>query len=162
MQTYRSPLKSMFKVIALLVLCVSISGCGALPFGLGGDDEGIKVRIKSVPLKIVLAAGNAALQIAAEEYLGVQIDVNDLLRQVAGVDIGTGVPPTDIPVLMVVDKKTNDILYWRLTENVKMIRLKHDMPGEIELKVMNESPLRIELWIAGDVENIDVTVELRE
>jgi hypothetical protein len=62
---------------------------------------------------------------------------------------------------MVVNKKTNAIRYWQLTNNVKSISLKHERPGAIELKVVNESPLRVELWMEGDVQAIDINIELK-
>lgn len=146
--------------LVCMLLCIALISSACASLKLGEGPTGVQVRIKSVPLKIVIAASGSAIQVAAEEYLGLQIDVNDLLRQVAGVEVSTGVPPTDIPVLMVVNKQSNDILYWKLTENVKMLRLKHNSPGKIELKVINEEPLRIELWIDGDTKEIEVTVEL--
>jgi len=110
-----------------------------------------------------MVAGGAALQIAMEEFAGIKIDYKDLLRQIVEVeDVTTGVPPNDIPVIMVVNKKNNDILYWQLTDNVKMLRLKHEQPGTIELKVINETPLRIELWMDGDLEEIRIDVEMNE
>ena len=64
--------------------------------------------------------------------------------------------------LLLLTKKTNDVKYWELTDKVKMIRLKHQNPGAIELKVINEKPLRVELWIDGNTKEIDATVELKD
>jgi len=124
-------------------------------------EEGVTVRIQSVPVKIALAAGSAALQVASEEYFGMRLDVFDLLTRVANVDVQVGIPPTDEPVLMVVNKQTNDILYWRLTEDVASIRLRHVNPGTVDLKVINESPLRVELWVDGDLDAIDTVIDFR-
>lgn len=124
-------------------------------------EEGVTVRIQSVPVKIALAAGSAALQVASEEYFGMRLDVFDLLSRVANVDVQVGIPPTDEPVLMVVNKQTNDILYWRLTKDVASIRLRHADPGAVELKVINESPLRVELWVDGDLDEIDAVIDFR-
>jgi len=152
-----------FRYFCLLLVILSItivSGCSSLP---NLAQSGVKVKITSVPLKIVMVAGGAALQIAMEEFAGIKIDYKDLLRQIVEVeDVTTGVPPNDIPVIMVVNKKNNDILYWQLTDNVKMLRLKHEQPGTIELKVINETPLRIELWMDGDLEEIRIDVEMNE
>ena len=63
---------------------------------------------------------------------------------------------------MLVNKQSNDILYWGLKERVKMIRLRHETPSAIELKVINETPLRIELWIEGKVDGIEMEVEMKE
>lgn len=144
-----------------------LSGCAVpqMPVDLAAlnplREEGVTVRIQSVPVKIALAAGSAALQVASEEYFGMRLDAFDLLSRVANVNVEVGIPPTDEPVLMVVNKETNDILYWRLTKDVRSIRLRHDNPGKIELKVLNESPLRVELWVEGDVDAIDAIVEFR-
>ena len=43
-----------------------------------------------------------------------------------------------------------------------MIRLRHEQPGGIELKVINEQPLRIELWIDGNIEDVEITIEMTE
>lgn len=144
-----------------------LSGCAMpqMPIDIAAlnplSEDGVTVRVQSVPVKIALAAGSAALQVASEEYFGMRLDAFDLLSKVANVNVEVGIPPTDEPVLMVVNKETNDILYWRLTEDVRSIRLKHDNPGEIEMKVLNESPLRVELWISGEVDQIDAVVEFR-
>jgi hypothetical protein len=137
-----------------------MSGCSGIPV-IGGN-SGATVKITSIPLKIIVAASGTALQVAIEEFAGVRIDVKDLLEQVLVEDVKNGIPPTDVPVLMIVDKMTNDILYWKLTDKVKMIRLRQEQPSAIELKVINESPLRIELWIEGGTEEVSVTVEMRE
>ena len=156
-------MKSFHKVIyVILLFCIGFTSSACVMPNFGAGEAGVRVKVKSIPLKIIIAAGSSAIQVAAEEYLGLQLDVKELLKQVAGVEVATGVPPADIPVLMVVNKQTNDIIYWKLTESVKMIRLKHDQPGKIELKVVNESPLRIELWIDGDTKEIEVTIELQE
>ena len=157
-------------LLALLAAALPAAGCAmpslpALP-SLGA--EGVRVRVTSVPVKIVFAATSAAVEVAAEEYLGINVDVPDLLGQVFGVETGSrvdaqvGLPPARDPVLMVVNKGTNDVLFWTLTDEVRAIRLKHDAPGEIELKVVNDDPLRVELWIGGDVEAIDAVIEFKE
>lgn len=118
------------------------------------------VKISSVALKILLVGGSEALRIASETYLGVSFDSKALLALIAPSDAEAGLPPSDRPVLMLVNKNTNAIKYWELTDKVKMIRLKHQSPGPIELKVLNQKPLRIELWIEGDLKELDATVEL--
>jgi hypothetical protein len=155
---------------AALAAMLAAAGCAmpslpAMP-GLGAD--GVRVRVTSVPVKIVFAATSAAVEVAADEYLGMTLDMPDLLKQIFGVESGSradarvGVPPAEAPVLMVVNEHTNDVLYWTLADEVKAIRLKHNAPGEIELKVVNDDPLRVELWIGGDVEAIDAVIEFRE
>lgn len=144
-----------------------LAGCAmpALPIDVAAlnplREEGVTVRVQSVPVKIALAAGSAALQVASEEYFGMRLDVFDLLARVASVDVQVGIPPTDEPVLMIVNKQTNDILYWRLTKDVASIRLRHANPGAVELKVVNESPLRVELWVDGDIETVDAVIDFR-
>jgi hypothetical protein len=156
--------------VLVLLAALIAAGCAmpSLPAMPSLGAEGVRVRVTSVPVKIVFAATSAAVEVAAEEYLGMNVDVPDLLEQVFGVETGSrvdarvGIPPAGDPVLMVVNEGTNDVLYWTLTDEVKAIRLKHDAPGEIELKVVNDDPLRVELWIGGDVEAIDAVIEFRE
>jgi hypothetical protein len=142
-----------------------LAGCQmpAMPIDIAAlnplREEGVTVRVESVPVKIALAAGSAALQVASEEYFGMRFDVFDLLARVANVDVQVGIPPTDEPVLMVVNKETNDVLYWRLTEDVASIRLRNIEPGDVELKVVNESPLRVELWVDGELDTIDAVID---
>jgi hypothetical protein len=144
----------------MLIMCtIFVSGCAAMPL-IGRSAA--TVIITSVPLKITIAAGVATLEVIIEEFSGVRIDIKGLLDQIVVDEVETGVPPTDEPVLMLVSKETNDIFYWELTDKVKMVRLRHEQPGAIELKVINESPLRIELWIDGDIEAVDITVEMKE
>lgn len=152
----------LFLIFLLLATVGANSGCGfSLPWSSGRGV--VTVPIKAVVLKIAFAAGSAALEVAVEEFAGVKFDAKELLRQIIEIEEPTlGTPPADTPVIMLVNKQSNDILYWQLTEQVKMIRLRHDTPGAIELKVINETPLRIELWIEGKVDGIEVEVEMKE
>ena len=100
------------------------------------------------------------LRVASEEYLGMSIDTKALLALITPSEAKIGIPSDDNPVLILINKNTNEIKYWLLTEQVKMISLKHDNPGPIEFKVINEHPLRIELWISGDLKELDVTVTM--
>lgn len=149
-------------VLLIVVCALVLSACNNVSFKLPNSNTVTTVKIKSVPLKIVMAAGTAALQVALEEFAGVQIDSKDLLKQVSGDDVIAGIPPTDAPVLMVISKKTNDMMYWKLTDKVKAIRLKDDKPGAIELRVLNETPLRIELWIEGDIKEVKLEAEMKD
>lgn len=163
----------MLRYISLRTVCLGIfastllllSGCQTVgelgsKVGIGGDSPPV-VRIKYVAVKMIFAAGQAALQVALDELSGaVGVDPISVRNLVVAGDIQNGLPPGDIAVLMVVHKKTNQVQYWRLTKNVKMIRLKSSNPGPIELKVVNENPLRVELWLEGDAPEVDVVVEL--
>ena len=66
--------------LTLMVMSFFISGCGSIPALSGGGAA--TAKIKSIPLKIALAAGGAALQVAVEEFTGIQIDIKSLLQQV--------------------------------------------------------------------------------
>lgn len=166
----RPPLCRPRSIVPVLLTVLLLAGCAmpSLPAMPTFGEEGVRVRVTSVPVKIVFAATSAAVEVAAQEYLGMNVDVPDLLQQVFGVETGSrvdarvGLPPAGSPVLMVVNKSTNDVLYWTLTDEVRAIRLRHDAPGEIELKVVNDDPLRVELWIGGDVEAIDAVIEFKE
>jgi hypothetical protein len=153
-------LHKFYTVITILSL-FSLVSCSP-PVQISTGDEDVRIKITSVPLKIVLVAGIATLQVLADDLPDIGIDVADLIDQIVENDNAvTGVPPSDVPVVMVVNKKTNDILYWKLTDKVKTIRLKHDNPGAIELKVQNETPLRVELWMDGDINEIKIDVEMK-
>lgn len=145
-------------LIASALILTILTGCSS---PLSSPD--VRIKIGSLPVRIAFAAGGATLEVLAEEFTGVKIDTNDLLSQIfPSLDPSNGTPSGNNPVLMVVSKKTNDIMYWQITKSVKMIRLKHDRPGAIELKVVNDSPLRIELWVEGDIKSIDIDIELKE
>jgi hypothetical protein len=183
---------------------VDLSAVAAyLPNVEKGADGGVDVRVRSAPLRIALAATSAALTVASDAYLGLEMDPVELLDQVAGVNVvdlprtvtaaeaasaeqvattaddtsasadmagervaslpaERGLPPTDVPVLMVISKQNNDMLFWQLSEEVQTVRLRADNPGGIEMKVSNESPLRIELWVDAGIETVDVTVEFSQ
>ena len=121
----------------------------------------VMVRVNSITLKIGLAVGSAVIKVAVEEFTGVEIDTEDLLKQIIVGKISKGIPEENVPTLVVINKKSNDILHWKLTKQVKIIRLKSKNPGEIDLKVINQDPLRIELWVGADLKDIEVTVELK-
>lgn len=150
-------------LLLLLVAGLLLSACSLPALPTFTQEEGVRVKITSVPLKIALVAGGAALQVAAEEFAGVRIDSRDLLSQIVEFeDAESGWPAReDTPVIMVINKATNDVLYWQLSASVQSIRLRHETPGTVELKVTNDSPLRVELWIDGAVEELQVDVELR-
>jgi hypothetical protein len=152
------PVRRCLLLIITALIFTLLTGCSS---PLGPKD--VRVKIGSLPVRIAFAAGGATLEVLAEEFTGVKIDAKDLLSQIfPTIAPANGSPSGNNPVLMVVNKKTNDIMYWQLTNNVKMISLKHNSPGAIELKVVNESPLRVELWMEGDIKAIDVDIELKE
>jgi hypothetical protein len=150
--------------IGLMAVLLSAAGC-TVPY-VGklklDNSEGVTLQVESIPVKILLAASDAAIQVASSEYFGMRVDVLDLLKQVANVNVGIGVPPDDEAVLMVINKNTNDIVYWTLTDKVEAIRLRRNAPGEVEVKVINQSPLRIEMWIDGDVKEVDAVIDLKK
>lgn len=153
-------MQSIHHRLLLIIALISIitTGCSS-PL----SQKDVRVRISSLPIRIAFAIGGATLEVLTEEFAGVKIDSKNLLSQIfPTLDATTGAPSGNNPVLLVVNKKTNDIMYWQLTNNVKMIRLKHTSPGAIELKVVNESPLRIELWIEGNIQSIDVDIDLKD
>lgn len=154
----------LLKLTFVTLMVLLVAGCSEVNVPLPGNNSAATIKIQSIPLKIALAAGGAVLQVAIEEFAGIRIDANDLLDEVASdADVTRGIPPADDePILMIVNKQTNDILYWKLTNKVKMIRLRHEDAGGIELKVMNETPLRIELWMDAGIEEVKIEVEMQE
>ena len=98
---------------SLLLCSISFTntGCGfSLPWSSGKSV--VTVSIKAVVLKIAFAAGSAALQVALEEFAGVTFDAKELLRQIVATEEPTlGTPPADTPVIVLINKQSNDILY---------------------------------------------------
>ena len=151
------PVRRFLLLITTILAFTSLTGCSPL------GQKDVRVKIGSLPVRIVLAASGATLEVLAEEFTGVKIDAKDLLSQIfPSLTPANGAPSGNNAVLMVVNKKTNDIMYWQLTDKVKTISLKHNSPGAIELKIVNESPLRVELWMEGDIKSIDVDIQLKD
>jgi hypothetical protein len=113
---------------------------------------------------MIFAAGQAAVQVAADELKdSLGLDLKAILGFAFVGEVQNGLPPGDIPVLMVVHKKTNQTQFWQLTDKVKSIRLKSENPGPIELRVVNEIPLRVELWLEADTPpDIEVIIEFKQ
>lgn len=147
-----------FLVASSLIPVALLTGC-AIPVMM---PAAAMVPLNAVVLRIVIRSGVAVVQIVLEETSGIKVDIQSILDAIIDEGVKKGVPPTDERILMVVTKQTNDIFYWKLTKKVKMIRLRHDNPGKIELKVQNESPLRIELWIENSIEEFEIEVEMQD
>lgn len=147
--------------IIILILCnpILITGC----IGRKGIKPGT-VQIQSIPLKIVLASTGAAINVVIEEFSGIKIDTTKLLEQIFIGKVSEEIPSKDVPVLKIINKKTNKIYYWELSENVEQIDLsyKYQQPGEITLRVKNKEPLHIELWIDDDIESIKLDVKFKD
>lgn len=147
----------------LLSFLPTLMGCEKISqmFGSPSNKQAF-VKIKSIPIKIAFAVGSATLDVLVQEISGMGIDAKDLLKQiVTEQDIGIGLPPGNIATLMLVHKKTNEVRYWKLSNNVKKISLKSRDAGDVTLKVINESPLRIEMWLDSDSKEVEVTVEMK-
>lgn len=160
---FRSRVMVLCILVSVLILSTGCSKVEQLSQGIGiNSSSNPSVKIQAVALKMIFAAGQAALQVGVEEFTGIEVDPKSLLGLIVNGDVQSGLPPSDISVLMVIHKKTNQVQHWELTDQVKMIRLKHNDPGSIELKVLNEQPLRVELWLEGDISELDVVVEMKE
>jgi len=119
------------------------------------------VQLKRVHAKLIYSSGKIGLELLMKESEAWGIDSRAILASIFDGEPGVGLPPRDIPVLMIVNKRTNDVRHWKLTDNVRLIRVRHGDPGEIELRVMNEDPLRVELWFSSERE-VEVDIELKE
>ena len=108
---------------------------------------------------MLLAAGNSAIEVATEEYFGSRVDLSAMIEKNTGIQIGPKANPADVPSLIVINKQTNEAQTWTLGDNVKSIHLNPESAKSIELRVVNESPLRIEVWVDGTVQQIDATVD---
>lgn len=155
--------------LLLIVICGLNSGLGCgkteqikQAVGMAAESSEAIVRIRKIPMRILLSAGAAAVHVIVEELTGLGIDHEELRKLVTqDTQIGEGLPPGDIATLMLVQKSTNDVRYWRLTDNVKTISLRTQQGNGLELKVLNETPLRIELWLDSEAKEIDVEVEMK-
>jgi hypothetical protein len=116
---------------------------------------------QSVPVRMLLAATNSAIEVATDEYLGSPVNINQLVRNTTGIDMGLDPQPNEIATLSVVNKTTNDVQSWTLSPDVKSIQLLQGSAENVELKVINESPLRIELWVDGSPQVVEAEFELR-
>ncbi len=116
---------------------------------------------QSVPVRMLLAATNSAIEVATDEYLGKSINVNALVLNTTGIDMGLDPQPDEIATLSVVNKLTNSVQSFTLSPDVKSIKLSQDGAQNVELKVINESPLRIELWVDGSPQVVDAEFEMR-
>ncbi len=125
----------------------------------------VMIPVSSIPLKIALAAGPPIIDVAVKELFGVSINTDDLVRQiiVGGVrGISEDFPSNDAPILILIDKGSNNIRYWKLTDRVHKITLRTQNPEEVVLNVINEIPLRIELWVSGNIKDVEIKVDFKE
>ena len=125
----------------------------------------VMIPVSSITLKIVLAAGPPIIDVAVKELFGVSINTDDLVRQiiVGGVrGVSEDFPSDDTPILILIDKGSNNIRYWKLTNRVHKITLRSQNPEEVVLNVINEKPLRIELWVSGNVKDVEIKVDFKE
>lgn len=149
--------------IVLLVAVVVTAGCTSPMEMMGAMAKQVTgVQLSSVPVRMMLAAGNSAIEVATEAYFGAPVDLSGLIERSTGIEIGPKASPADVASLIVINKLTNETQAWTLGENVKSIRLDPKSAESIELRVVNESPLRIEVWVDGEVQQIDAIVDYAE
>lgn len=159
---------------------------------LPAGDSSAFVKIKSISLKLSTAGADVGLQVDFQQAAGLGIEVKDLLHHVVSDEVQSGLPSGNEPVLVVFNARTHAVNYWKLTDKVKMIRLKKkashvakaeesdeiyqdafdpkikmvstnvEESNEFEIKVMNEKPLRVELWIDVPSTDIEIVVEMKE
>lgn len=154
--------QSRMSLVALvLVVAVLVTAGCASPMEMVGTmaKQVTGAQLASVPVRMLLAAGNSAIEVATEEYFGTPVDLSGMIERSTGIEIGPKANPADVASLMVINKLTNETQAWTLSENVKSIRLDPEAAQSIEIRVVNESPLRIEVWVDGSVQQIDAIVD---
>lgn len=153
---------SRVSMIALVLLAAIIltAGCSAPLAAVGNVAKQVTSgNMMSVPVKMLLAAGNSAIEVASQEYLGTPVNVSGMIKRTTGIQVGPEATPAEVASLMVINKLTNETEAWQLSDNVKSIRLDPKAAKSIELRVVNESPLRIEVWVDGTEQQIDAVVD---
>jgi hypothetical protein len=147
-------------LLALMMVVVVMAGCSA-PLQAVGNFAGrvADVQLTSVPVKMLLAASNSAIEVASEEYFGTRVDLSSMIERSTGIDIGPNATPAEVASLMVINKLTNETQAWTLSDDVKSIRLDPKAAESIELRIVNESPLRIEVWVDGTEQQVDAIVD---
>ncbi len=117
--------------------------------------------IKAVPCKIRLGGVAAELEVGVDRVKGLILDGKRLVQDiVAG---GSDAVPAEkgLPVLLVVNKKSNRLTYLWLTPQVKEVRIDPQDAGKFVLVTKNQEPLQIELWVDGD-KDVRIDVEFKD
>lgn len=151
-------------LMCLIVFAVTAAGCGG---GSGSaksahtPNKPPRVVIKRVPCKIKFGPLAAALEVDLSEVRNLALDAKQLYDEIVNGEPSTVPPPSESPVVMVVNKKRNKFTYFTLTPNVKELRLRTANSSEVELNIMNQEPLRVELWVSTD-QPIEIDIEFKD
>jgi hypothetical protein len=134
-------------IVSFLAAAISLGAIGC------GDSNPV-VAIKNIPLKVVVETGRATLRLVLQETRNLGIDPERILAAalVSGANAVMGTPARNIPVLMIVNTYDQTIQYWELTEDVEEIEVRNLRPEEVKLNVINNNPLRVELWLKTENE----------
>ncbi|MDA8085394.1 MAG: hypothetical protein M0Z75_01720 [Nitrospiraceae bacterium] len=162
--------EKIFVAVLIVIFIVSLTGCKKAETETKNfvnkyvtkDTVQTTVKVTSVALEILQIGTQAYIEANNSPYAGIALSATALMKLITPKDAAAaGMPPNNVPVLVLINKKTDDIKYWELTDRVKMIRIKDNNPGSIDLKILNQKPLRIELWVNSNIKEIDATVEFK-
>lgn len=136
----------LFLIFSVAFVLSFSTGCGW--FAKGPP----QAKIQRIAIKVAWSAGSTLVDAIIEEATATKFDPQSLLGTAVVGTEHTGLAPSDKAALMLVNKKTNEVKWYELTDHVKNVKLRNENPGKIELKVITEKPLRVELWFESDIE----------
>ena len=160
-------MKCSFKAVVIFIyigmVTLGISSCNS------AKAPQVVLELVKIPLRFSRAKlpngvlGQFAVKLIAGDvihtpYGDIPVDVNEIFINLIKEQSIFREIDKDTPVLCLFDKKRNDVQCWKLKEYVKQISLSSLHPNSVELKVKNQKPLQIHLWIDTD-NDIDISVE---
>jgi len=126
-----------------------------------GVSAGQQATVRSFVTRLAVTGPVATLQVVGE--ICANINCADLLLTAFGAAESTrGAPSAESPVFVLIDKSKNNLMHWTLTDAVARITVAEDPGriGPIALNIINEDPLKIELW-TDRAETFTVKVEFK-
>lgn len=124
-----------------------------------GDTKGVPANVKKFSAVVNVTSGVGALRVVGE--ICANIDCVDLLEAAFGKDKSKkGLPTGDGAVFTIIDKSKNNSMHWDLKKNVATIEVEQRSSDitPIALKIINDNPLKIELWTSNSEEfTVNVT-----
>jgi hypothetical protein len=137
--------------IVLLLTPLLTSACGG--------SKGVPANVRKFGAVVNINSGAGALRVVGE--ICANIDCVKLLEAAFGSDKAKkGLPTGDGAVFTIIDKSKNSSMHWDLKKNVAAIEVEQRASDitPIVLKIINDDPLRIELWTSNSDEfTVNVT-----
>lgn len=150
-------MKTMFKWIFLLISAIVAIGSSSLAINFYWPKKAEKILIPQlipnrITCRLTCAKGTVSLDIPVYEDNPVVYDnSNVFLPYLVDGAAQEGVAPGSNPSLTVITHgKKKALRFYQLTGRVKKVSARFKKVEEGELRVMNESPYKIELWLNSD------------